>query len=98
MPTNQEAQIGHQAVFMCQHSQIRYIDWFLDGAPVNDSNPDITRGKTTGNDNTTVNTLSIIARLEYDGFLIQCEAYNSSGETHPKSPAVLLTGTESMYP
>ena len=98
LPTNQEVSVGDQAVFRCQHLVLPRIDWWFNGSLIDHSNTDINPNTTRGSGGTVVSTLTITARLEYDGFRIQCEAFSSSSATHLKSPEVFLTGNQVCVP
>ena len=93
VPVSQEVPVGTEAVFRCQHSTAHYIGWRVNGSFVGrNSPPDITPGTTRDEDGNLVDTLTIVARLEYNGTIVVCVAQFDDGTPDETSepPAILL--------
>ena len=81
-----------QAVFKCRHPTANFIDWRVNGTSVGQSPPtDITPGTIRDDDGNLVNTLTIIARPEYNGTEVECVAVFSGGSPDEATPSVTLT-------
>ena len=89
VPSSQVVHIGEEAVFRCHHSTTRLIDWIVNGTLLDHPPPPDIIPSTE--DGTQVATLTIIARPEYNGTVVKCEAVfrNASPEI---SPAAILQG------
>ena len=90
-PVSVEVPVGSEAVFRCQHSTANNIDWIVNGSFVGRSPPpDITLGIITEGDNP-VDTLTIVARHDYNGTTIVCVAVFRDGSPDETSqPAAVL--------
>ena len=74
--------IGEEAVFRCQNLGAVHVFWIFNGSKVTqDPPPDITPSTTRDEDNHLVNTLTIIARLEFNGTEVECGAILQDGST-----------------
>ena len=84
--------IGAEAVFRCQHPTASIILWRVNGSLVGwNSPPDITPGITCDNGNL-VDTLTITARLEYNGTVVVCVAVFYDGSPDEQTEPALLFG------
>ena len=95
-PVSVEVPVGSEAVFRCRHSTADNIRWRVNGTLISGRNPppDITPGVEDG---TPVDTLTIVARLDYNGTTIVCVAQFDDGSSDETSqpPAVLRVQGES---
>ena len=81
-----------EAVFRCHHLIADTIVWRVNGTSVKQNpSPDITPGTTRDDDGTLVDTLTIIARPEYNGTEVQCVAVFLGGSQTEATPSVILT-------
>ena len=85
--------VGEEAVFRCRHPTADIIGWRVNGSSVGQNHPtDITPGTTRDDDGNLVNTLTIIARPEYNGTEVQCVALFRDGSPTVTSPPSVLQG------
>ena len=81
-----------EAEFRCRHPTADLIVWRVNRSSVRqDPSPDITPGTLRDDDGTLVNTLSIIARPEYNGTEVECVAVFLDGSQTEATPSVTLT-------
>ena len=72
--------IGEKAVFRCQNIGARFVFWNFNGSMVTqDPPPYITPATTRDENNRLVNTLTIVARLEFNGTQVECDAILQNG-------------------
>ena len=96
-PVSVEVPVGSEAVFRCRHSTADAIDWRVNRTFVGrNPPPDITLGIITEGGNL-VDTLAIVASLDYNGTTIVCVAVFRDGSPDETSqpPAVLRVQGES---
>lgn len=93
IPESQTVGLGLDAVFHCQHRGALSIGWLVNGVPenrLNDSGMFIKSGNYRDQDNSLVYTLTILARPEYNGTMVECVAPFLDGPAQ-RSPPVTLT-------
>ena len=91
-PSPVVVEAGAEAVFRCQHSTARFIDWRVNGSTVGQSPPpDMTPSTTRDENDALVNTLTILAHPEYNKTEVECEAFFSNGSPSEVTPPVTLT-------
>ena len=61
--------VGTKAVFECQHLNADFVTWRINGTAVRDF-PDITKIR----HNSSISSLTITARPEYNGTMVECIA------------------------
>ena len=86
-----EVPVGSEAVFRCRHSTADIIRWRVNGILLSRNPPTgITVGIITEGSNQ-VDTLTIVARLDYNGTTIVCEVqfFDGSPDETSQPPAVL---------
>ena len=85
--------VGTEAVFTCRHANATIIQWRVNGSFVGTDPPiDITPGITRNENGTLVDTLTIIARAEYNGTTVVCVAQFYDGTPDEESMTVTLLG------
>ena len=85
--------IGAEAVFRCQHPTAFIILWRVNGSLVGwNPPPDITPGITRDDSGNLVDTLTITARLEYNGTVVVCVARFDDGSPDEQTEPALLFG------
>ena len=93
VPTSQVVFIGEETVFRCHHSTADVIAWRVNGSSVGRNPPtDITPSTNRDDDDNLVYTLTIIARPEYNGTVVECVAVFLDGSSTEVSPTALLLG------
>ena len=92
-----EVPVGSEAVFRCTHSTADSIRWRIDGTFVGRSPPPDITPDVIIEGGTLVDTLTIVARLDYNGTTIVCVAQFDDGSPDETSqpPAVLRVQGES---
>ena len=74
--------IGEEAVFRCQNIRAVFVFWKFNGSMVTQNPPpDITPATTRDENNRLVNTLTIVARSEFNGTQVECGAILQNGST-----------------
>ena len=83
---------GTTGIFRCMHTSADTIRWKRDGILIGlDPPSDITPGTQRDEDGNLVNTLSIMARLGYNGTEIECVAqFDDNTPDATTDPAILL--------
>ncbi len=72
--------IGEKAVFRCQNLGAVFVFWNFNGSMVTQTPPpDITPATTLDRNNHLVHILTIVARLEFNGTLVECGALLQNG-------------------
>ena len=91
-PVSQEVAIGAGAEFRCHHPTADTIRWRVNGSLVGRSSfPDITPSTTREVNGNLVDTLTIIARPEYNGTEVVCVArFDDESPDEQTEPATLL--------
>ena len=92
VPMSQEVSMGTEAVFRCRHPTADDIKWKVDESFVGrNSPPDITPGDIT-EDGNLVDTLTIVAKLDYNTTVVVCmaEFYDETPNERSEPPAMLL--------
>ena len=91
-PESQMARVNTDVVFRCRHSRAETIRWSVNGSLISGNNPpsDITPSTTTV-DNHFVNTLTIVAHLEYNKTEVVCVAKFDDGSPDETTDAAILT-------
>lgn len=85
--------VGNNAVFRCRHPNASIIRWRRDGELLGRNLPrDITPGTERDGNNFLVQTLTIVARPQYNGTEIVCVAKFDDGTPDEMSPPVVLQG------
>ena len=85
--------IGALAVFRCQHQTADTIRWRVNGTLVGRSPPpDITPSTTRDNNGNLVDTLTVIARSQYNGTMVVCVARFDDGSPDEQTVPAVLTG------
>ena len=81
--------VGQEAVFRCHNPDASAIGWVLNGSAVRSENPPpgITPGIAGG-----VNTLTIVAKSNYNETEVVCVAFSRSGSTETTSVSLLIQG------
>ena len=98
VPTSQVVFVGEESVFRCRHLTANLIDWRVNGSLVGQNPPpDITPGTVRDDDDSLVNTLTIIAHPEYNGTEVVCVAVFYDGSQPELSPAVVLQGIATIF-
>ena len=83
--------VGEDAVFGCRHPTADLIDWIVNGSMIGTNPPpDIYLGIVQGDNETLVDTLTILGRPEYNGTVVVCEAFFRNGSRSELSPEALL--------
>lgn len=83
---------GTDAVFRCRHSTADYISWMVNELSHRHFPEDIVTSSANDHNGTLVSTLTIPARLQYNGTKVVCVAIFFSGSPTPiKTPPVILT-------
>ena len=97
MPSSLQVAAGEIAVFKCQHPN-GLIGWMLNGTSLQAGAlpHGISRELETNSDGTIVDLLRIIARLEYNGTVIVCNAFLNNLDSESTVPAI-LQGTSVNY-
>ena len=87
-------EIGEEAVFRCQNLGADFVFWKFNGSKVTQNPPpDITPATTRDENNHLVNTLTVVARLEFNGTQVECGAILPNGSTiFTPSVELLITG------
>ena len=92
MPANAEA------IFRCRHQTADSISWLINGTSIlSISNPDITPSTINDENNNRVNTLSIVARPQYNHTKVECVATFFDDSQPVQSPAVMLIIVQGYY-
>ena len=93
VPTSQVVFIGEETVFRCRHPTADVIVWRVNGSSVGQNpSPDISPGTIGDYDGSLVNTLTIVARPEYNGTEVVCVALFIDGSPFETSPLSVLQG------
>ena len=99
-PLNITLLIGseREVVFRCRHPNANLIGWIVNGSSLGQNPPpDITPGTTRDDDGALVNTLTIIARPEYNETVVECQAFfDGSTEMTPPVTLTIINGKLSM--
>ena len=67
--------IGEEAVFKCQNLEATFVYWMINGSQVTQNPPpDITPSTARDENDQLVNTLTIIAHLEFNETEVECGA------------------------
>ena len=91
IPSSKVVSIGEEAVFQCRYPAADFIDWFVNGSSVGtDPPPNVYTSIIQTDNGTTVNTLTIVGRPEYNGTVVVCEAFFRDGFLSVLSPEALL--------
>ena len=87
-------EIGEEAIFRCQNLGAVFVFWRVNGSMVTQNPPpDITPATTRDENNQLVNTLTIVAHLEFNGTEVECGAILRDGSTIlTPSVELLITG------
>ena len=94
VPSSKVTFVGEETVFQCRHPTADSIAWSVNESSVTQNpSPDIIPGFITDDDGNLVNTLTIIARLVYNGTVVECVALFLDGSPAETSPAAVLQGT-----
>ena len=95
-PASQEAAIGSEAIFRCQHPAAFSLGWRVNGTfYIQGSIPDITLGFNT-EDGNLVSTLTIVATVDYNGTRVACVASLTNGSTEISAPVLLIVQGENI--
>ena len=89
VPSSQEVFVDELAEFHCRHPTAIFMTWAINGSASTLS--DIVSSTTIGDDGSLMGTLTIPARLEYNGTEVQCVAV-IDGSRLEQSPVALLQG------
>ena len=94
MPTSLLVGIGETAVFKCQNLEAAFVFWRVNGSRVTQNPPpDITPATTRDDNNQLVNTLTIVARLDFNETQVECGAILQDDSTIlTPSVELLITG------
>ena len=90
VPQSQQVSVGDTATFRCRHASADVIRWrvdrvFVSANPSTDITPDTVR-----EGNHIVHTLTIAARREYDGTVVECVArFDDHSPDEQTAPAIL---------
>ena len=94
VPTSQMVFVGVEAEFRCRHPTADVIAWRVNGTSLGQNPPpDILPDTDRVGDGSLVNTLTIIARLRYNGTEVECLAVFLEESPTETSPTALLQGT-----
>lgn len=93
VPSSQVVYIGEEAVFRCRHPNAYVVGWNVNGSGIGQTpSLDITPGTDRDDNGTLVNTLTIIARPQYNGTVVECVAIFIDGTSEELSQPVVLRG------
>ena len=85
---------GVEAVFRCQDPTAHVIVWRVNGSTVGQRPPpNITTAATQDGSGSLVNTLTILALLEYNGTEVECEAITDSLTKRTPLVTILIQGS-----
>ena len=84
--------VGTEAVFTCQHANATFIRWKINGSFVKNPSIDVTPDTIRNENGTLVDTLTIIARAEYNQTTVVCVAQFDDGTPNEESIPVTLSG------
>ena len=94
VPVSEEVSIGAEAVFRCQHPSADTIRWRVNSTLIGrNSPPDVIRGTILDEDNTLVDTLTIVVRVRYNGTVVECVARFDDGTPEEQTEPAVLLGT-----
>ena len=99
VPVSQVVPVGSEAVFRCRHLTADFITWGINGTSVGRSPPpDITPGTTRDEEGSLVDTLTVVARLEYNKTVVVCvvEFFDGTPDETSEPPALLLVQGECL--
>lgn len=95
-PVSQEAAVGSEAVFRCQHPAAVSIAWQLNETlHIPGSIPGITLEFNT-EDDSLVYTLTVVAKVDYNKTRVACMAYFTDGTTETSAPVLLIVQGENI--
>ena len=100
VPVSQEVPAGSEAIFRCQHSTANTIRWRVNNSTIGRNSPtDITSDTEHDEEGNPVDTLTIVARPEYNGAIIVCVAEFNDGtpEETSQPPAMLLVQSKRPF-
>ena len=93
-PVSQEAAIGSEAIFRCQHPAAVSLGWRVNGTfYMQGSILGVTPGFNT-EDGNLVSTLTIVATVDYNGTRVACVASLTDGSIEISAPVLLIVQGE----